>query len=156
MQRAPAISIVVERPLFLCYAILVLWLLGTFALITAFALQHMSLKTLFGGLVTQSIAATWASWTAWQHSYHGQLSWDGANWHWGNSNGSLSIVLDWQTMLLLQARHKTGKSSQHYWLWLQENTYPLDTWLAIRRAIFSSAQPSAHIQPSHQQPLFLP
>jgi toxin CptA len=74
----------------------------------------------------------------WLKTPAGMLRWDGLHWHLefaqpdlrGQLGGSLSVQLDFQTVMLASLQVGTGGRS---WLWLQAKDDPL-RWLALRRA----------------------
>ena len=69
----------------------------------------------------------------------GQLSWDGARWHWWGAQKAavldLACVLDLQNQMLLQIRLEQGT---RLCLWLERQGDGV-AWSALRRAIVASA-----------------
>jgi hypothetical protein len=76
----------------------------------------------------------------WNHAGAGQLSWDGEFWRWESSSYQtgiveyeLSIIADFQHMLLLRLENR---SHARLWLWAERRAMP-ERWLDLRRAVYS-------------------
>lgn len=76
----------------------------------------------------------------WNNAAAGQLTWDGKFWRWESSNYQtgiaeyeLSIIADFQHILLLRLENQ---AHARLWLWVERSAMP-ERWLALRRAVYS-------------------
>ncbi|MBF5003254.1 hypothetical protein [Diaphorobacter caeni] len=113
--------------------LLLLWALGDESTTAGFKL--FTAITLWS--LTTAAAFHW-----WSNAREGTLRWDGLQWEWRSPSGaavlleSLCVTLDFQSTLLVQARHFGSARGIH--LWLERESDPLH-WLALRRAVYSRA-----------------
>ena len=90
--------------------------------------------------VTAMILAGWAAYSGWKNSPVGQLAWDGQFWRWegpgyqaGVAEQKLSVVVDFQNLLLLRLENP---AHAQLWLWAERHVLP-ERWLDLRRAVYS-------------------
>lgn len=73
----------------------------------------------------------------WHRGLEGMLVWVNSSWCLKRAEADtqvhVSVVLDWQFVLLLQV---TACDNKHYWIWLERRWAPLD-WNSLRRAVYS-------------------
>lgn len=81
-----------------------------------------------------------AAYMGWKNSPVGQLAWDGQFWRWegpgyqaGVAEQKLSVVVDFQNLLLLRLENP---AHAHLWLWAERHALP-ERWLDLRRAVYS-------------------
>ena len=114
------------------------------ALLTWWALSD---ESPFAALKLCVAFAAWALTTVsgfhwWWNSCQGSLRWDGLQWEWLQPTGRVVLLeppqvrLDFQSILLMQARLFGSSRSIH--LWLARRADPLH-WRALRRAVYSRA-----------------
>ena len=91
------------------------------------------------------VCSGWVAYYGWQNSALGQLVWDGQVWRWespGYQSGAaeliLSVVADFQLVLLLRVENKAHAS---LWLWVERKTAP-ERWMDLRRAVYSPPRAS--------------
>lgn len=89
---------------------------------------------------TVMILAGLAAYRGWKNSPVGQLAWDGQFWRWegpgyqsGVAEQKLSVVVDFQILLLLRLENP---AHAHLWLWAERHALP-ERWLDLRRAVYS-------------------
>jgi hypothetical protein len=91
-------------------------------------------------LLGSAVAAAWAD----RKAPRGQLSWDGAQWHWSSQDKhlvtSLACILDLQQWVLLRIGCERGPN---LWLWLEAGDNHT-RWVALRRAVVSSRRAAGH------------
>ena len=85
-------------------------------------------------------AAGGAAYAGWRNSPVGQIAWDGQLWRWeslgyqtGIAEQQLSVVADFQSVLLLRIENQAHAS---LWLWTERAAMP-ERWLDLRRAVYS-------------------
>jgi toxin CptA len=90
--------------------------------------------------VTAMTLAGLAAYMGWKNSPVGQLAWDGQFWRWegpgyqtGVAEQKLSVVVDFQNLLLLRLENP---AHAHLWLWAERHALP-ERWLDLRRAVYS-------------------
>lgn len=90
--------------------------------------------------VTAMALAGLAAIIGWKNSPVGQLAWDGQLWRWegpgyqvGATEQKLSVVVDFQNLLLLRLENP---AHAHLWLWAERKVLP-ERWLDFRRAVYS-------------------
>ena len=87
-------------------------------------------------------------WWGLQQAAKGTLHWDGAHWHWTDTQHKavthVIVIFDWQHLLLLRIECCDGKL---LWLWLESRAMDL-AWLSMRRALVASQHPLAPLQPN--------
>jgi toxin CptA len=141
MHGAPSVSYPVGRSRFAAGLLLLVWLLGTAAVILWAIQVRVPGWQRAASLLLVLAAGLWAAWSWWR-APRGALSWDGENWSWSaagqEGTGSVEIGLDLQHWLLL--RWNGGNPSR--WLWL-ERARCLERWDDLRRAVYSRARPQA-------------
>ena len=125
-----------------------LWFVGLLALLLWFpSISRLDWRIVvaFSAVLGVGLAAR----TGWSHMPSGQLAWSGEAWRWespsyqtGSTEQALSVIADFQHMLLLRLENQTGAS---LWLWLERSAMP-DRWLDLRRAVYSPHRPSAASQ----------
>ncbi len=86
------------------------------------------------------ISAGLTALVGWKTSPCGQLAWDGQIWRWegsgyqlGAAEQKLSVVVDFQNLLLLRLENP---AHAHLWLWAEHKVLP-ERWLDFRRAVYS-------------------
>lgn len=87
--------------------------------------------------------------TSWTRIPAGQLAWNGDIWRWesagyqaGIAEHEVSVVADFQRILLLRLENQAHASM---WLWLEQSVLP-ERWLDLRRAVYSPhKKPSARL-----------
>ena len=85
--------------------------------------------------------------TSWIRLPAGKLAWNGDVWRWesagyqaGIAEHEVSVVADFQRILLLRLENQAHASM---WLWLEQSAMP-ERWLDLRRAVYSPhKKPSA-------------
>lgn len=94
------------------------------------------------------VLAGLAAFVDWKNTPSGQLVWDGELWFWessayqsGLAEQQLSVIADFQHVLLLMVQNQAGAS---LWLWLERKTMP-ERWLDLRRAVYSAHKTSAQL-----------
>lgn len=112
--------------------------------------------------LTATICAGLAAYIGWRSSPIGCLAWDGQFWCWegqGSQTGAeeqkLSVVADFQNLLLLRLENS---ARTHLWLWAERRAMP-GRWLDLRRAVYSPrrvVRPLQHDDPQMQEPLQAP
>ena len=152
-HNAPPVVYPLERSFFLGTLLLVLWFAGLLALLLWFhSISRLDWR--IGVAFSAVLGAGLAARTGWSHMPSGQLAWSGETWRWespsyqtGSTEQALSVIADFQQMLLLRLENQTGAS---LWLWLERSAMP-DRWLDLRRAIYSP-----HRSPAARQHDLLP
>ena len=141
MHGAPSVSYPVGRSLLVGALLLAVWSFGLFACIV-FAWQGASSPRLAAAAGACVASGAWVGrW--WWRQPAGLLAWDSAAWSWSEGDpdvrtGSLEVVLDLQSLLLLRWR-APGRAR---WLWAERARLPA-RWDALRRAVYSRANPEA-------------
>ncbi|WP_431097811.1 hypothetical protein [Polaromonas aquatica] len=139
-HNAPPVIYPLERSRFLGIVILGIWLSGL--LLTAFWCFSgiHSLDWRVGLAVASVLGAGVAARIGWQSSPIGQLAWSGETWRWespgyqaGVAEYELSVVIDFQHVLLLRLENQTHK---RLWMWVARSAMP-ERWLDLRRAVYS-------------------
>ncbi len=97
-----------------------------------------------------------AAYNGWKNSPVGQLAWDGQFWRWegagyqaGVVEQQLSVIVDFQSLLLLRLENP---AHAHLWLWAERHVSP-ERWLDLRRAVYS---PHKAARPPRQDDLQAP
>jgi hypothetical protein len=145
MHSAPAVNYPVGRSRFQGQLIGVLVALGCLTGVWWWSGVSMSgwRQALF--FVTLLLAALVAA-RAWWRSPTGVLVWDGEAWCFngvpGAISGKLQLHLDMQFFMLLCLEKDTARGAGRLWLWLDRRAAPT-LWLALRRAVVSSATQGA-------------
>lgn len=138
MHSAPAVSYPVGRSRFQGQLIGVLAALGCIAGVWWYSV--VDTPGWRQGLFFTSLLLTgFISVRAWWLSFSGVLAWDGEAWRFSGAQGVVSgevrLHLDLQFCLLICLRSEEGS---RLWLWPEHRTAPA-VWLALRRAVMSSA-----------------
>jgi len=165
MRSAPSVSHPVGRSRFGARLLAGLWLSGLAA----------GFVWLVPGPFDPWRAAVWAAvlagcgvwgWRWCVGQGQGQLSWDGAVWHWlsglssdqahdahGDPEMSVTVSLDLQSVLLVRCIADGGGPLRARWLWLEAGTDAAH-WRALRRAVYSPAPqaPSAQTRGGASHP----
>ena len=86
------------------------------------------------------LGAGFAAYRGWRNSPVGNLAWDGQSWRWESPNyqtgvaeQQLSVLADFQNVLLLRIENQAKAS---LWLWVERKAFP-ERWLDLRRAVYS-------------------
>jgi hypothetical protein len=141
MHSAPSVSYPVGRSRLAGGLLLAAWALG--ALACAAWAWHGASAARLGAAVAACIASgAWAGWW-WRRQSTGLLGWDGSAWSWSAGGwpaeaGSVEVMLDLQSLLLL--RWRAGPRAR--WLWAGRAPLP-ERWDALRRAVYSRPNPEA-------------
>lgn len=151
-HKAPPVVYPLGRSSLRAWILAGLWLTGLVLTLLWFnAVRLFDWRTClaFFALVTSGLAA----FVDWKNAPSGQLVWDGGLWFWessayqsGLAEQELSVIADFQHVLLLRIQNQAGAS---LWLWLERKTMP-ERWLDLRRAVYSTRRRSA--QPAKQYP----
>jgi hypothetical protein len=141
MHDAPSVSHPVGRSAFLGTGLLAAWLLGA-ACVAGLAGAGMTGWRLAVAVASLAGAGLWAAAWCWRLP-SGELAWDGGGWRWSPAGGeddagAVAVALDLQRALLLHWRGDAASS----WLWVERRHAPA-RWLALRRAVYSRANPDA-------------
>ena len=87
-----------------------------------------------------TVVAGGAAYAGWKNAPVGQIAWDGQLWRWeslgyqtGIAEQQLSVVADFQSVLLLRIENQAHAS---LWLWAERAAMP-ERWLDLRRAVYS-------------------
>jgi hypothetical protein len=84
---------------------------------------------LLAALVAGGAASSWAQ----RASGEGELTWDGAQWHWQGGAGRAHAAIDLGDWMLLRFAHTTGRSG-----WIAAGRAATDgPWAALRAALYS-------------------
>lgn len=138
MHRAPSISFSVIRSRWQLRFIALLSLLAIAAL-WAFAREQGALDARILTLAAVIVASSAAAFVGWQKSAVGSLRWDGQHWYWSGFSASqvchLSLLVDFQSVLLVSLRADTGVAPLRLWLEMLPGNV---SWKPLRRAIVSS------------------
>ncbi len=118
---------------------MLLWLAGLFSVLLWWNVNRQTdWRLLLAG--SSVVLAGFSARTAWKHLPDGQLAWDGYVWRWespgyqtGRSEHALSVIADFQRILLLRIENQAGIS---LWLWVEQSAMP-ERWLDLRRAVYS-------------------
>ncbi|QNP47976.1 hypothetical protein [Diaphorobacter aerolatus] len=142
-RHAPALRFALHRPARLG------WILGVLSLLQLALLWWWALSGQPEQLVLKLwvacvlwLLATGCAAHCWWHACRGSIRWDGLQWEWQTPSGKTMLLekpavrLDFQSILLVQARQCGSSRSVH--LWLEQRDDPLH-WLALRRAVYSRA-----------------
>ena len=136
MHRPPAVTWNVRAARWHAGALVLLVLVAALLLIGFFATQGWGSATMV--LLLVLVASAILAFKGWYGTPVGQLNWDGAQWHWSDSDAqalsAVACVLDLQTRMLVRIADVSGAS---HWLWL-EGLASDARWLAMRRAIVAS------------------
>lgn len=147
MHGAPSVSYPVGRSALVGALLMGIWSLGLFACV-AFAALGASARGIAAAAAACLASGAWVAWSWWRQPA-GLLAWDTAAWTWSEGDphvrtGALEVVLDLQSLLLLRWR----APGQGRWLWAERTRLPA-RWDALRRAVYSRANPEA---PSRAEP----
>ena len=89
------------------------------------------------------LGAGFAAYRGWKNAPAGHLAWDGQSWRWESPNyqtgvaeHQLSVLVDFQNVLLLRIQNQAKAS---LWLWVEREAFP-ERWLDLRRAVYSPAR----------------
>ena len=139
MHSAPPVAYPLGRSSFQACGLLGFWLAGAAAwVLCAIVAPGLSwrLWLLAGAVLVAGCAAAWG----WRNSPLGLLRWDGQCWHWeslayqaGTPVLALSVVLDFQRVLLLRLENQ---DHARLWLWAERSALP-ERWLDLRRAVYA-------------------
>lgn len=96
------------------------------------------------------LLAAVAAYLGWRNSPVGQLAWDGQSWRWespgyqaGVAEQNLSVVADFQHVLLLRLENQAKASM---WLWTERHALP-ERWMDLRRAVYTPQRTSEQASP---------
>ncbi|MES2190325.1 MAG: hypothetical protein V4454_09390 [Pseudomonadota bacterium] len=94
------------------------------------------------------IASGLAAFVGWRRTAVGQLVWDGQLWRWegsghqpGMSEQYISVVADFQRLVLIRMENQAQKSMC---MWCERAAFP-ERWLDFRRAVFSPGRHSGNV-----------
>ncbi len=147
MHNAPSVVYPLGRSRFQGRVLVALWFAGL-AVTLLWAVSAPRLDWRLGVAVLALLTAAAAAWSGWRHAPSGQVRWDGQVWHWespGYRSGTpvlaLSVVLDFQRVLLLRLENQDHAT---LWLWAHRAAMP-ERWMDLRRAVYSrrKASPAA-------------
>lgn len=138
MHSAPAVNYPVGRSHFFAYFIGLTGLLGlVVGLMLCFQSPMVTVfQALYGLLFLSSFVFAM---TVWRHSVTGHLQWDGQAWCWVEQEVALHVALtlhfDAQSLMIITLRTDANRV---IWIW-PERTFDASRWIALRRAVHSSA-----------------
>ena len=141
MHGAPSVSFPVGRSLWAGAVAAAIWLLGAGVAAGWLATAAWSPRQAVA-LALLAATGAWAA-AAWWRQPSGRLDWDGAAWCWWPAagvpleGGSLRVAADLQFLLLVQ----WSGAGRRSWLWLERRADP-SRWAALRRAVYSRADPA--------------
>ncbi|OGB01593.1 MAG: hypothetical protein A3E79_16845 [Burkholderiales bacterium RIFCSPHIGHO2_12_FULL_61_11] len=149
LHNAPPVVYPLGRSRFLGWLLLALWLAGLLALLLwSYATRQLDWRMAFA--VAAVVGTGVLARVGWNNSPTGQLVWDGEVWRWESSSYrtgigeyKLSLIADFQSMLLLRLENQAGA---RLWLWVEQGVLP-ERWLDLRRAVYSPHKSST---PSRQ------
>ena len=141
-HSAPPVVYPVGRSRFQGWLLGAAWLAG--ALLVALWLRTAGHAGWHGPLALAAVVgAGVAALRGWKSLPLGQLAWDGAVWRWeslgyqaGAADYALSVVADFQHVLLLRLENQAHAS---LWLCAERAAFP-QRWLDVRRAVYSPRQ----------------
>lgn len=88
------------------------------------------------------LVAAYVAFAGWKNAATGQLVWDGQSWRWvgqgyqsGIAEQTLSVMADFQHLLLLRIESPT-ETGNGMCIWSERGAFP-ERWLDFRRAVFS-------------------
>ena len=141
MHGAPSVSYPVGRSLFGAGILLAAWTFGS-ASCAWWWWSGASGWRLGAALIAVAATGIMAAWW-WRRQPEGLLGWDGGAWTWAGDGRDLHEVgihveIDLQAMLLLRWHAQAGSG----WFWLERRSLP-QRWDALRRAVYSRANPAA-------------
>ncbi|MGH8831837.1 MAG: hypothetical protein ACREXV_12200, partial [Polaromonas sp.] len=148
-HNAPPVVYPLGRSRFQGWLLLGLWLAGLLLVLLWFCVTRQSDWRMVLALVAV-LGAGVAARTGWNNAPAGQLAWDGEVWRWESSSyqtgiaeHELSVVADFQHMLLLRLENH---ARARLWLWVERRALP-ERWLDLRRAVYSPRKsPAASLQ----------
>lgn len=138
-HHAPSVIYPLGRSRCQGYLLLGLWVAGSLSvMLWLYGSRAMDWRP-FLAVASISLAGL-AAYIGWKNSPVGQLAWDGQFWRWegpGYQTGvavqKLSVVVDFQNLLLLRLENQ---AHAHLWLWAERKVLP-ERWLDLRRAVYS-------------------
>lgn len=145
-HSAPPVVYPLGRSRFQALLLVCLWFAGAASIVFwLYAGQHapwhvaLSVATLAG--------AGLAAFAGWKNTKPGQMAWDGQSWRWegldyqsGIAGQRVSVMADFQGLLLLRIQGDTQKSRC---VWCERSAFP-ERWLDFRRALFSPGRYAAN------------
>ena len=140
------------------HAALLMLAAATHFLLLFFVWGQVAPAAWWGLVALSSTLLLQAAWRWWTGPF-GALRWTGREWHWLQAQVLLDLeictlrwVLDLQTVALVHARPADGSGSGR-WLWLERGAQSAEAWMALRRALLSSANSatSAGLETLHGQ-----
>lgn len=139
MHQAPPVIYPLGRPRFLGWLLLGLWLAGSLVVLLFLdSMRSFDWRMVLTLAVVLGAGA--AARSSWNNAAAGQLAWDGEAWRWesagyqtGIAAHELSVIADFQGMLLLRLENR---ASARLWLWVERCALP-ERWLDLRRAVYS-------------------
>ncbi len=139
MHNAPPVAYPLGRSSLQAAWLLAVWLAGAAALVLC-VLFAPALGWRLGLLALGVFAAGCMAAWGWKNSPLGVLHWDAQCWHWespayqsGTPVRRLSVVLDFQRVLLLRLENQ---DHARLWLWAERTAMP-ERWLDLRRAVYA-------------------
>ena len=154
-HHAPSVVYPFGRSRFHGYLLFGLWSSGSASIfLWIFGAQALDWRIFLGGATT--LLAGLAAYVGWKNSPVGQLAWDGQSWRWeglgyqaGVAEQRLSVVVDFQNLLLLRLENEAHAC---LWLWAERHVVP-ERWLDLRRAVYSPRQAMSPVRRASQQAL---
>lgn len=141
MHAAPSVTYPVGRSAFAGALLAVIWLEGLLACLLWIAASGFGWRQAAGLLLVAGIGAHVAAF--WWRSPQGLLRWTGAGWEWEQGGrvlaGQAQNALDLQARMLLRWRDAEGGAR---WIWVERKS-DASHWDALRRAVYSRANPTA-------------
>lgn len=158
-HNAPPVVYPLGRSRFLGALLLGLWLCGVALTLLTFFLGARQLDWRIMLAAVFVAGAGTAAFTSWRNAPAGRLAWDGEIWRWespgyqaGAAEYSLSILADFQNILLLRLENQ---AHARLWLWMERRSMP-ERWLDLRRAVYSprkaAGAPWRHDSPGADRP----
>lgn len=139
MHNAPPVVYPLGRSSFQARLLMGVWLAGVaVSVLCAFLAPALGWRLWLMAFAVLAVGGA-AAWD-WKKSPLGQLHWDARGWHWeslayqsGTPVGRLSVVLDFQRVLLLRLENQ---DHARLWLWAERKALP-ERWLDLRRAVYA-------------------
>lgn len=145
-HSAPPVVYPLGRSRFQALLLAALWCVGTLSIVCWLYSGQQARWHVVLSLVALACAGL-AALVGWQNTTAGQVIWDGQSWRWeglgyecGIAEQRVSVMADFQGLLLLRIQGDTQKSRC---VWCERSAFP-ERWLDFRRALFSPGRYAAN------------